>query len=741
MNRKERSFINKYYCRDIFSTKHVSMGSSSPNTNNLASTGRGNATIDYDTTTPRWNGVLHGRNDEAMAGRSNTNMPSKMINYSVYSFDVKNDDINDLKCENVLNTFSGRNDENIKSWLRQLKRYKEYKGITDESKYVIYASMLLRGKAESYYSALDTEPKNWSQFEQVMKKKYDNEIKDILTLSRIFFSKKQKNEKITEYAKSMYDLGISAELPEKTIVNNILGTLHQKYKMILSLHMEGSVNFEKLMNAATTLDANEDVANEDGFNYFKLLEDREKESKNVKNFENSQKISEEMEMLKNKLENLTLLVDKTKNHKNYSSVNIKCYNCGKFGHTSAECRRLKSREYSNNRESYNYKYKNVNDDNKAKDSIEIVRIYEKRLGQELPEKLHDFSKLIGKKTERLKDILEKLPKNFNTVDTICKNKELREELKNNIEYKDKESRKVNKVIGTYVNSYEILKCRMRIKGHKEKVIIDTGGATSVIPLSIAKRLNLMIDKRETNQELSLLGNSTIYTSGSTVIPLEVGSRILDCKALVADIQDENILLGNNWNKQNEILLDMKNDKMLIFDANKNKYDVIKTKCTRRVKDPQTKFFGYSEENITLAPGEEKILKIKLGKNLIHNNCVILTEALENKEFNVVSGINDVNSPPESIIVNNNSNNVIYIKKNEKLSSFRPIKNTKILSLDCQANKEMITKFNKDLILENFHGDKNMKNSLSNMLERISDTPLENINIEVTHNISITDIRK
>ncbi|KAM0686543.1 hypothetical protein COBT_002232, partial [Conglomerata obtusa] len=410
--------------------------------------------------------------------------------YKIYTIQHNKGNIN-INTTSHIPRFSGESDESIENWLRQFNYLfiiGEY-SITD-GKIHHFASSFLIGKAGKFYDELKPQPKNWLEFINALKIRYQTKQTDKSSIFlQILTKKQQNNEKTKKFIRDVAKLANEARMNEEMALQATIKTLLAN-QTLYRLHIKNSFTFKALNELPDIIE----------------LEENYKIKKFIPTwrFENEEEQKHETSDLMNRIDKLTLSIAKS-NRERENKVTLSCHICKKSGHTKYN----RSYNSSYNKNTYRNRYNNHDDGqtpvltNTRKDyypnnqsytqekynngqqrykntfSSRKIETIEQLIGTSIPGTIKDVEKYITNPSQELKNLLNKLK-------TISNN-----------------SRKSRDDI-----PFDILTANLNINNLLVEAIIDTGASHSVISRELANKLNLPIYITE-RTNLSLADNNTI----------------------------------------------------------------------------------------------------------------------------------------------------------------------------------------------------------------------------------------
>lgn len=327
-----------------------------------------------------------------------------------------------------------------------------YEGYNDNNIHIL-ASSYLREEAGRFYDGLTNEPNTFTEFKEIMIKKYRYMPKDRPTLLRNVLNRVQEEqENLSDFANVVYKMGLAAGMDEVLIIQTIISNLRCKEKQIIRLFSKNINDFKDLLSVLENVET-------DDVNTRNNIDD-----KHENRYSNDNKFND----LIDRIDNLTLTVNNRNVEKTrVKNVNIKCYNCGNTGHVSKFCTR-------NNRSRASFKQRD--------DLSKIINDCSRYFGGRLPERMLEFLKKIKNTNSELSGILKNIPGHFLVEETLKRNPEFRREIEKFLT----ENPQINSVEDENCkhDEYEILKCKVIIYNVGINSVIDTGASTSVISYNL-----------------------------------------------------------------------------------------------------------------------------------------------------------------------------------------------------------------------------------------------------------------
>lgn len=176
------------------------------------------------------------------------------------------------------------------------------------------------GKAGKYFDELKEEPKSWTEFEKLMRDRFGStKIDKPSLLIKILMKKQKENENtksyILEMAKMAEDAEMETNLTIQTIIKNLLHN-----KTLYRLHLKEKATIHDLIRLVDIIECEEQKQEE-----FNILD-------NTNNVSDSNK-ENEINGFMEKLEKLTLNLNRSNAKNSYRKTNVRCYICNEYGHT------------------------------------------------------------------------------------------------------------------------------------------------------------------------------------------------------------------------------------------------------------------------------------------------------------------------------------------------------------------------------------------------------------------------
>jgi hypothetical protein len=228
--------------------------------------------------------------------------------------------------------FSGSKTESISDWLRQFKSFTKLYRMYNENNLQLFASSFLTGEAGKFYDNLLKEPETWTEFQDVMNKRYAKTTYDSTTLLKKVLNRTMKHdEDLMEFCNELYGLGQKAGMEEVNILQVIMSNMYHPNKALIRVAMKSQgKTYRDLLSVLELID---DSREEDEADKYPLFTQAKPQTP-INNTEISSLID--------RIENLTLAISKSSNnHSQIRHALIKCSYCNRNGHISEECRKLK----------------------------------------------------------------------------------------------------------------------------------------------------------------------------------------------------------------------------------------------------------------------------------------------------------------------------------------------------------------------------------------------------------------
>lgn len=220
--------------------------------------------------------------------------------------------------------FGGKRDEILADWLRQFANYERlYEGF-DKSNLHLFAIQFLYGEAGNYYDEITYKPDTWSDFCNILEKRYGKKKLDKAGLNRKFVNKRQETKQsLKDYVEEMWDLAEKAGLDDEVALQTILANMNSEKKLHYSFHMRNDMTFRNLKDLI-------EIGESDYLSYTE-------NEKNCKNDQNEKESIEQKDDIITKLENLVLTFEKNGRESKYLRHKTFCQNCKRPGHVEKDC--------------------------------------------------------------------------------------------------------------------------------------------------------------------------------------------------------------------------------------------------------------------------------------------------------------------------------------------------------------------------------------------------------------------
>src|SRR5947209_808669 len=148
------------------------------------------------------------------------------------------------------------------------------------------------------------------------------------------------------------------------------------------------------------------------------------------------------------------------------------------------------------------------------------------------------------------------------------------------------------------------KCTLRVGNQVVQAIVDSGAATSIITMPLLKRLGYSIDRPSRLMVVTANGDRTRSLGITDDLPIIIKRLKFPTSVQVLDSKDELLILGNNWLRRADAMLEWKRSVLTIrTDRCTEKIPVTftKTNCFRMYEqddgiDHETVEIHYSEES-------------------------------------------------------------------------------------------------------------------------------------------------
>jgi hypothetical protein len=106
---------------------------------------------------------------------------------------------------------------------------------------------------------------------------------------------------------------------------------------------------------------------------------------------------------------------------------------------------------------------------------------------------------------------------------------------------------------------------IKINHKPVKCLLDTGAAASCISKTLADKLKLDIQPMENNFNLVTADKSRISVLGYTEVILDIRGAQIPLSLLVLPKLSQNLIIGNDFTRQSECLIDFKKRCMTLYD--------------------------------------------------------------------------------------------------------------------------------------------------------------------------------
>ncbi|KAM0674868.1 hypothetical protein GVAV_001687 [Gurleya vavrai] len=155
--------------------------------------------------------------------------------------------------------FSGETNENIDDWLRQFNYLFTY-GETDimDEKIHHFASSFLIGKAGKYYDELKPQPKNWLEFINALKGRYQvKKVDKSSVFLEILTKKQQRKEKTKDFIRDIAKLSDEVKMNEEMAVQATIKNLLSN-QTLYRLHLKNNYTFKALIELVDIIEVDND---------------------------------------------------------------------------------------------------------------------------------------------------------------------------------------------------------------------------------------------------------------------------------------------------------------------------------------------------------------------------------------------------------------------------------------------------------------------------------------------------
>ncbi|KAM0675350.1 hypothetical protein GVAV_001175 [Gurleya vavrai] len=338
--------------------------------------------------------------------------------------------------------------------------------------------MHLTGAAFKFFDELNETPHTWKEFKTIFENRYGPTKIDKPSLMLKVLSRKQmKNEKTKEFINEIIKQGETAGISEELLVQTIIGNLKNDKKIFYKCLMK-KFTFNELFKLS------EQIENEN-------TDENELENENF----NFTKNNDEIQILSEKIENMTFTLNKLQNNQNVQQERILlyCESCQKNGHSKFNCYKKNNSNNQANYEKPNLQnQKQFSKDFQSREEMIEKRInyLEKNIQKPIEGSLKDLKLLIPNPTPEFLKIFEAFPEYYKAKETLRRNEKFLEETIKSIK---NIKPKINTAITNSENiTYDIIKSKVMIENNEIDAVLDTGANFSIISESLANKLNLPI---------------------------------------------------------------------------------------------------------------------------------------------------------------------------------------------------------------------------------------------------------
>lgn len=234
---------------------------------------------------------------------------------------------NSKDVEDVVSTFSGSDNYNVKCWIEEFEQTAEMLKWSALQQFV-FAKKLMRGAAKTFCRSASAEIKSFSDLKDQLLEEYDRKLSDIEAHKLMKKTKKKPEESINEYFTIMRELGANNNLDKASVIQyTIDGIDDSSVNKIILLGATDYKEFKMKLRAYESVTEADKSKKKDGKSWSKF----QKNGQSNSNASGNSKQTDNRCYSCGEIGHLSLNCPK-------KSEGTKCFRCNKFGHKSRTCK-------------------------------------------------------------------------------------------------------------------------------------------------------------------------------------------------------------------------------------------------------------------------------------------------------------------------------------------------------------------------------------------------------------------
>ncbi|OMJ11804.1 Gypsy retrotransposon integrase-like protein 1 [Smittium culicis] len=581
--------------------------------------------------------------------------------------------------------FNGSSDSDPEVWIKRYELYSR-KLKWDESDKMDLLELYLSNKALTWFERTRDTVKTWSNLKKKFLDKFEGQESEIRVWKQLQGIKQDTNEEVDEFAARLSKLLSKAKITdEESKRKYLISALLPKYQRSVlksdSKTFEESIaiaakeeELDRLIGTGSEAQIKSNALATDRIKVTKL-ENPEAENSSEKDqmYEAMVKKFEELSVnLITTIENKAKLLDRQPYNREKQELYEKgaCFYCKEVGHKSSFCAKAPWNNNSSSgkiRSSYTPLRKDVDcieignmeefhtKQENLIDGCEEVFATEKRRIQLKPPQLNKKVILSSEKDSEnitaaikvkqlssirkkgeiglvggitaysIKENLASSDANISIAQLLQVSPEIRQEL-GKLCKKTEIPSHINYVEKEKENEITNCKALVKIFGERYWAVVDTGAACSVVTKPLLDKLGIAADHKSSQVIITADGNRHDTYGHVLDVPIEISNYSFNVDFLVMNQNKEVLILGVDWLKKHQGIIDMKNNE-LIFP--KDEYEIILSLSTNRIEESgHNEIFGIGKEVYSTEFEKGNMKDPRIEKFLADNSEVLASDISE-----------------------------------------------------------------------------------------------------------------